>query len=67
VPVAIAAALALDPLVTLDLGGSFTGAEPALIPALGVLPPVPLAALANQIAALRLRPELRLVVLWSAR
>jgi O-antigen/teichoic acid export membrane protein len=60
IPVAVVGALALDPLLSLAAGESFRGANEAVVPALAVLPLIPLAGLANQVAALRLRPDVRL-------
>jgi O-antigen/teichoic acid export membrane protein len=59
-PLALVGVLALDPVLSLATGKSFLGARDALVPALGVLPLVPLVGLANQVAVLRLRPEVRL-------
>jgi O-antigen/teichoic acid export membrane protein len=60
-PVALASALLLDDLVPILAGESFQAGVEALAPALAVVPLAPLTALTNQVAALRLRSEVRLL------
>jgi O-antigen/teichoic acid export membrane protein len=60
VPSALVGALFLDDALTLAAGDRFAGAEPALGPALALLPLAALNALGGQTASLRLRPEIRL-------
>jgi O-antigen/teichoic acid export membrane protein len=57
---ALAGALWLDDLLPAVLGDGFRGAEAALGPALALLPLATHTALAGQLAALRLQPEVRL-------
>jgi O-antigen/teichoic acid export membrane protein len=59
VPVVLAVAAMLDPLVTGLLGADFRDAVPALAVGLALLPLAPVAAFAAQTADLRLRPALR--------
>ena len=59
VPVVVAVAAVLDPLVRAVLGADFRGAVPALVVALALLPIAPVASYAAQTADLRLRPSLR--------
>ena len=73
VPAAIVAGIWGGDLIALAAGEDFRGAEDALRPALALLPLAPLLALANQVTALRLRPEARLratgarlVAFWSS-
>jgi O-antigen/teichoic acid export membrane protein len=56
----LAAAIWAGDLLALVAGDEFRNATDALGPALALLPLAPLSALANQVAALRLRPEARL-------
>jgi O-antigen/teichoic acid export membrane protein len=60
VPAALAGALWAGDGLRLVLGDEYAGAEAALEPAFGLLPLAPLAAMAAQIAALRLRADVRL-------
>lgn len=60
-PVSLALAAALDPLVRLVLGADFGGARTALAWALPLLPLAPLTALVAQVAALRLEVKSRVV------
>jgi O-antigen/teichoic acid export membrane protein len=60
-PVALAAALSFDSLLPAILGEDFGGAEDALPPALAAIPLAAVIALGNQISALRLEPQARLV------
>jgi hypothetical protein len=62
-PVACVGAVSLDAVLPLVLGDGFEGADTAFGPALAVLPIAPLAALANQMTALWLRPGVRA---WTA-
>ena len=60
-PLALAGALTVDPLVHWLWGPDFSSAGPAFGPALALMPIAPVIALTTQAAALRLRPEIRLV------
>ena len=60
VPVAVIAVLMADPLLTHVLGERFGGVQGPLVPALATLPFAGLTALANQVAALRVRPDIRI-------
>ena len=60
IPLSLAGALWADDLLVAVVGDDFRGVSAALGPALGVLPLAPLLAAANQVSALRLRPEARL-------
>jgi O-antigen/teichoic acid export membrane protein len=59
VPVALAGALVAQPLLPHILGKQFSGVEDPLVPALAALPFAALIALATQVTALRLRPDIR--------
>ena len=59
VPVSIAGALLAGPLLTHVLGDRFAGVAAPLVPALAALPFAGITALASQIAALRMRPDIR--------
>ena len=61
IPLTVAAALALDPLLPAIVGEGFSEAEAAFGPALAMLPLAPLVVLASQLATLRLIPEKRLL------
>jgi O-antigen/teichoic acid export membrane protein len=63
VPVAAVAAVAARPLLVALVGSKFRGAESAVAPALAACVLTPLTSCTWQIAALRLRPEVRA---WSA-
>jgi O-antigen/teichoic acid export membrane protein len=54
-----AGVLALEPAIPLVFGHGYDGARDALAIALGTIPLAPLAALATQVSALRLRPGAR--------
>lgn len=58
-PVSLVSVLLVRPLLPHVLGMGFGGVEDALVPALAALPFAGLTALATQIAALRLRPDIR--------
>jgi hypothetical protein len=60
VPLALAAAVSVDLVVPWLWGQRFGAAEDAFAPALALIPLAPLAALATQVAALRLQPAARL-------
>jgi O-antigen/teichoic acid export membrane protein len=60
VTTALLGGLVLQHALVPVFGEAFRSAERAFIPVLGLLPLVSLTALANQIAALRLQPEVRL-------
>ena len=60
VPVALVAVVLADPLLTHVLGERFAGVRDPLVPALATLPFAGLTALATQVAALRIRPEIRI-------
>ncbi len=62
VPSAALTAVSLDAIVPLVFGDAFTGAADAFGPALALVVLAPLNALAVQVGALRLQPE---VALWS--
>lgn len=62
-PAAIAGALVLEPALPAVFGAGFEAAAPAFAPALAFVVLAPVNALAQQVAALRLRPE---ASLWSA-
>jgi O-antigen/teichoic acid export membrane protein len=59
VPVGVCAVVIADPVLTLVLGDRFAGVRAPLVPALATLPFAGLTALATQVAALRVRPEIR--------
>jgi O-antigen/teichoic acid export membrane protein len=59
-PAALAGALWAGDGLQVVLGQDYAGATEALEPAFGLLPLAPLVAMAAQVAALRLRPEVRL-------
>jgi O-antigen/teichoic acid export membrane protein len=58
-PVAVASVFVVGPLLPHVLGPGFRGVEDALVPALATLPLAGLTALAVQVAALRLRADIR--------
>jgi O-antigen/teichoic acid export membrane protein len=58
-PASLLSVLLVGPLLPHVLGTGFSGVEGALVPALAALPFAGLTALAAQIAALRLRPDIR--------
>lgn len=60
IPLALASALALPPLLPILVGGEYSGGAAALAPALATLPLGVLAALTAQIAALRVAARERL-------
>jgi O-antigen/teichoic acid export membrane protein len=60
VPVGLVLVLLADPLLTHVLGERFAGVRAPLVPALATLPFAGLTALATQVAALRVRPEIRI-------
>ncbi len=60
IPPALLGGLVLERVIVLVFGTEFRGAEPAFVPVLALFPLLPLTALANQVAALRVRPEARL-------
>jgi hypothetical protein len=62
-PVACVGAVSLGAVLPIVFGEGFEGADTAFGPALAVLPIAPLAALANQMTALWLRPGVRA---WTA-
>jgi len=59
VPASLAAVLLAGPVLPHVLGSGFGGVEQALVPALAALPFAGLTALATQVAALRLRSDIR--------
>lgn len=61
-PASLAAVLLAGPVLPHVLGKGFAGVEEALIPALAALPFAGLTALATQVAALRLRSDIRVRV-----
>ena len=60
VPVGLVAVLLADPVLTHVLGERFAGVRDPLVPALATLPFAGVTALATQVAALRVRPEIRI-------
>jgi O-antigen/teichoic acid export membrane protein len=60
VPAALVAVLLADPVLTRVLGHRFAGVHGPLVPALATLPFAGLTALATQVAALRIRPDIRI-------
>jgi O-antigen/teichoic acid export membrane protein len=58
-PIAVVGVVVAGPLLGRILGPGFRGAEEALVPALATVPLAALTALAAQIAALRLRADIR--------
>jgi O-antigen/teichoic acid export membrane protein len=60
VPVALGAVFLADPLLTHVLGERFTAVRNPLVPALATLPFAGVTALATQVVALRVRPEIRI-------
>lgn len=61
-PASLAAVLLAGPVLPHVLGKGFAGVEEALVPALAALPFAGLTALATQVAALRLRSDIRVRV-----
>jgi O-antigen/teichoic acid export membrane protein len=59
IPVSLAGVLLAGPVLPHVLGRGFGGVEAALVPALAALPFAGLTALATQVAALRLRSDIR--------
>jgi O-antigen/teichoic acid export membrane protein len=59
-PVALGGVLLADPLLLHVLGERFSGVQDPLVPALATLPFAGLTALATQVAALRVRPDIRI-------
>jgi O-antigen/teichoic acid export membrane protein len=62
IPASLAGVLVAGPVLPHVLGRGFSGVEAALVPALAALPFAGLTALATQVAALRLRSDIRVRV-----